>query len=112
MLENHCTMVPLCIDIKLCVVIMCSFLIDDNVGPEGAKMSKMFHVQPSSSALYPADKAQTIAITFRSDREVEIKDLAALKCQVRGLEATMSLTSCNQDKLIAMVLRALCYSRQ
>lgn len=46
-------------------------------------MSKVFHVQPSSSALYPADKAQIVAITFRSDKEVELKDLAALKCQVR-----------------------------
>ena len=62
-----------------------SFLIDDNVGPESVKMSKMFHVQPSSSALYPSDKAQTVAITFRADKEVELKDLSVLRCQVRSV---------------------------
>lgn len=66
----------------LVLSILHSFLVDDNVGPEGVKMSKTFHVQPPSSALYPADKAQTVAITFRSDKEVELKDLAVLKCQV------------------------------
>lgn len=49
-------------------------------------MSKMFQVQPPSSALYPGDKAQTVSVTFRSDKEVELKDLAALKCQVGGVE--------------------------
>lgn len=63
---------------------MCpSFLTDDDVGPEGVRMSKIFHVHPPSSALYPQDKAQVVAITFRSDTEVELKDLAVLKCQVK-----------------------------
>lgn len=46
------------------------------------KMSKIFHVQPPSSALYPSDKAQAVSITFRSDKELEFKDLPVLKCQV------------------------------
>ena len=60
-----------------------SFLFDESVAPEGVKVSRIFHIQPLSSALYPTDKPQSVAITFRSEKEVEIKSLAIIKCQVR-----------------------------
>ena len=59
-----------------------SFLIDETMAPPGVNLSRVFHVQPPSSALYPTDKPQTVAVTFRSDTEFEIKNCPVLKCQV------------------------------
>ncbi len=62
----------------------CSFLLDDTMAPPGVNLSRIFHVQPPSSALYPTDKPQMVAVTFRSDVEFEIKNVPILKCQVSG----------------------------
>ena len=61
---------------------MCSFHIDETMAPPGINLSRLFHVQPPSSALYPTDKPQTVIITFKSDVEFEIKNSPILKCQV------------------------------
>lgn len=81
---------PLNLRIRICLNLYfycccSSFLIADELGPPSLKMSKIFHVQPPSSALYPADKPQSVVITFRSEKEMEIKDLSILKCQVYSL---------------------------
>ena len=57
-----------------------SFLFD--TASDGSDYSRMFTVSPSHSTLYPGEKAQAVNITFRATREISIKDLPILKCQV------------------------------
>lgn len=76
------------------------------------KLSKVFHVLPPSSALYPSDKPQTVVITFRSEKEMEIKDLSILKCQVYthtmptsafGIHVIFLWTTCTRSLLLVIV---------
>ena len=86
-------------------------------------MSKIFHVLPPSSALYPGDKPQTVIITFRSEKEMEIKDLSILKCQVicrqpllppiadplEKRKTSEQRTSCNPLECPLPIVMYICY---
>lgn len=50
--------------------------------PGHMKACKVFHIQPATATLYPGDKPQNVAVTFRSEKEVEIKNIPVLKIQV------------------------------
>ena len=44
--------------------------------------SKTFTLTPSHSTLYPGEKAQPVNVVFKTSKEICIKDLPVLKCQV------------------------------
>ena len=52
---------------------------------DGVNMAKFFTVSPTHSTLYPGDKAQAVAIAFKANREIVIKEQPVLKCQVMDM---------------------------
>ncbi len=73
---------------------MFSIQFDDTVVTRGVQSSRFFHVQPSHSNLYPNDKPQTVAITFRPDKEVEYKHANIFKIQVRNSKSGFLVHVC------------------
>ena len=58
-----------------------SFLFE-NLDPANPNVTSLFSVIPSKGTLAPQDRQTAVQVIFKSTKEVTVKDVPILKCQV------------------------------